>query len=151
MDKTKNINMKKIIKISILVFVVTGITVFSSCKKVLNNLADLNTNENQPLKASSPTLLTAAEFSGVMLDEGSFVASGDGDGFLGIFSQQFAGNHAEGINYNGYVLKHGDFQFLFNDAFVSSLMNLKQLINNANPDEQAYVGIAEILQAYQLG
>jgi hypothetical protein len=151
MDKTKNINMKKIIKISILVFVVTGITVFSSCKKVLNNLADLNTNENQPLKASSPTLLTAAEFSGVMLDEGSFVASGDGDGFLGIFSQQFAGNHAEGINYNGYVLKHGDFQFLFNDAFVSSLMNLKQLINNANPNEQAYVGIAEILQAYQLG
>lgn len=143
--------MKQTYKIALLVFACAGIFILDSCKKTLNNLSEYNTNENQPLSASAGTLLSAAEFSGVMLDEGSFVGSGDGDGFLGIFAGQFAGNHAEGINYNGYQIKHGDFQFFFNDAYVSSLMNLKQLITNALPDEKAYVGIAQILQAYQLG
>ena len=118
----------------------------SSCKKTLDNLANLNKNENQPLKASSPTLLTAAEFSGVMLDQGGF-----GDGFIGIFSEHFAGNHATGVDYSQYILKHKDFQYLFNDAYVSSLMNLKQLIANAGVKDQGYIGIAQILQAYQLG
>lgn len=124
----------------------------SSCKKSLDNLANLNKNENQPLKASSATLLTAAEFSGVMLDQGSFMSTGaDGDGFLGIFAQHLSGNHAEGVDFNQYILKHGDFQFLFNDAYVSSLKNLNLLIANATAKEQAYVGIAQILEAYQLG
>jgi len=118
-------------------------------------MAEYNNNENQPLKASSPTLLTAAEFSGVMADQGSFISAtvsgGDGDGFLGIFNGHFAGNHAEGVNYNIYSLKATDFSFLFNDAYSTSLLNLKQLIVNAKSDEVAYVGIAEILQAYQLG
>jgi len=143
--------MKISLKISAILFLGASILGGSSCKKVLDNLADLNKNENQPLSASSPTLLTAAEFSGVMLDEGSFVANGDGDGFLGIFNQHFAGNHAEGVDFNQYILTHGSFSFLFNDAYVSSLMNLKQLILNAQSNETAYVGIAEILQAYQLG
>jgi sorbitol-specific phosphotransferase system component IIC len=129
----------------------------SSCKKVLDNLADLNKDENQPLTASSATLLTSAEFGGVMLDQGSFISSGpslnaDGDGFFGIFNGHMAGNHAEGVDFNQYILKHGDFQFLFNDAYVSSLKNLQLLIANVRPDEtQAYVGVAEVLQAYQLG
>lgn len=127
----------------------------SSCKKTLDSMIGYNKNENNPSSASSSSLLTAAEFSGVMVDEGSFIsgtsAGGDGDGFLGIFAGHFAGNHAEGVNFNQYILKHGDFQFLFNDAYVSSLMNLKQLILNAQSDEEGYVGIAEILQGYQLG
>jgi hypothetical protein len=143
--------MKQTFKIALLVFACTGIFCLASCKKALDHLASINENENQPLKASSPTLLTAAEFSGVMVDEGSFGPSGDGDGFLGIFSGQFAGNHAEGVNYNGYILKHGDFQYLFDDAYVSSFINLKQLIANALPNEKSYIGIAEILQGYQLG
>jgi len=118
-------------------------------------MADLNRNENQPTSASSPTLLTAAEFSGVMADEGSFISAtangGDGDGFLGIFNQHFAGNHAEGIDFNQYLLTHGSFSFLFDDAYVSSLMNLKQLILQAQSNETAYIGIAEILEGYQLG
>lgn len=143
-----------IVKIAIAGALVMGT---GSCKKVLDNLADLNKNENQPLVASSATLLTAAEFGGVMLDQGSFVSSGpsvnaDGDGFFGIFNGHLAGNHAEGVDYNQYILKHGDFQFLFNDAYVSSLKNLQQLIANVRPDETvAYVGVAEVLQAYQLG
>jgi len=140
-------------KLNIILLTISSACVIagSSCKKVLDRMAEYNTNENQPLKASSPTLLTAAEFSGVMLEQGSFVADGDGDGFLGIFNQHFAGNHAEGVNYNIYSLKATDFSFLFNDAYSTSLLNLKQLILNAKGDETAYVGIAEILQAYQLG
>ena len=144
-------------KSKILAIIISGACVlgFSSCKKTLDNLADYNKNENNPLTASSSTLLTSAEFSGVMADEGSFIsattAGGDGDGFLGIFDGHFAGNHAQGVNFNQYILKHGDFQFLFNDAYVSSLMNLKQLIVNALPIDGGYIGIAEILQAYQLG
>jgi len=138
--------MKKIFRISILLVSVAAIIAVSSCKKTLDNLASLNKNENNPLKASSPTLLTAAEFSGIMADEGGF-----GDGFLGIFAQHFAGNHAQGVDYSGYVLTHGDFQGFFNDAYVSSLINLKQLILNAGLKDQGYVGIAQILQAYQLG
>src|SRR6185503_18555876 len=76
-----------------------------SCKKAEDTLANYNRDENHPLTASSPTLLTASEFGGVMLEQGSFVADGDGDGFLGIFNQHFAGNHAEGVNYNIYSLK----------------------------------------------
>jgi hypothetical protein len=88
-----------------------------------------------------------------MYDQGSFQSNGggDGDGFLGIFAGHFAGNHAEGVSFNTYQLQHGDFQFLFNDAYVSSLMNLKLLIANAELNEQAYIGIAQILQGYQLG
>ena len=138
--------MKKIFKVLFILIAGVSLLGVSSCKKTLDNLADLNKNENQPLKASSPTLLTAAEFSGVMADQGGF-----GDGFIGIFSQHSAGNHATGVDYNQYILKHGDFQFLFNDAYVSSLMNLKQLIANAGVKDQKYVGIAQILQAYQLG
>jgi hypothetical protein len=146
------------LRLKILLITISGACVLgsSSCKKILDNMADLNKPENSPSTASSPTLLTAAEFGGVMLDQGSFISSGnsaggDGDGFLGIFNGHFAGNHAEGIQYNQYIIKHGNFQFLFNDAYVSSLMNLKQLILNAKSNEVAYVGIAEILQAYQLG
>src|SRR5258708_35337790 len=103
------------LRLKILLIAISGATILgaSSCKKTLDSLADYNKNENQPLKASSPTLLTAAEFSGVMLDEGSFVASGDGDGFLGIFAGHFACNHAEGVNFNQYIFKQDDFQCLF--------------------------------------
>jgi len=125
----------------------------SSCKKVLDHMYELNNNENAPLKASSSSLLTASEYSGVMYDQGSFQSNGggDGDGFLGIFAGHFAGNHAEGVNFNIYLLKHGDFQFLFDDAYNNSLLNLKLLIANALSTEGAYVGIAQILQGYQLG
>ena len=145
----------KIILIAIFGSTILGI---ASCKKVLDRLADYNINENSPSKASSSTLLTAAEFSGIMVDEGSFTSgasgaatNGDGDGFLGIFAGHFAGNHAEGVDFNQYILTHGSFSFLFNDAYASSLMNLKQLILNQEPGEEGYVGIAEILEGYQLG
>lgn len=136
--------------IAVAAFAVLGL---GSCKKLLDRMSEYNNNENQPLKASSPSLLTAAEYSGVMYDEGSFMSNGlgDGDGFLGIFAGHFAGNHAQGVNFNIYLLKHGDFQFLFNDAYTSSLKNLQLLIVNAQANEGGYVGIAEILQAYQLG
>ena len=150
--------MKLIFRIVLLIVSGAFVLELSSCKKTLDNLASYNVNENQPLKASSPTLLTAAEFSGVMADEGSFIsatsainAGGDGDGFFGIFNGHMAGNHAQGVDFNQYILKHGDFQFLFNDAYATSLMNLKQLILNALPNEGGYVGIAKILEAYQLG
>jgi|GEM_PF-959938 len=123
----------------------------SACSKALDRLADMNKPTTNPTSASSETLLTQSEFSGIMLEQGSFAYDGDGDGFLGIFNQHQAGNHAQGVDFNGYVLTHGSFSFLFNDAYVSSLMNLKLLIENAKSNEVAYVGIAQILQAYQLG
>ena len=141
------------LRLNIILVTISGALVLggSSCKKILDRMSEYNTNLTQPLSASSPTLLTASEFSGVMLEQGSFVADGDGDGFLGIFAGHFAGNHAEGVQYNQYILNHGSFSFLFNDAYSNSLLNLKLLITNAKSDETAYVGIAEILQAYQLG
>lgn len=141
-------------RFKILLLVISGAVMLgiSSCKKTLDKLADLNNNENQPLNASSPTLLAAAEFSGVMLEQGSFSTDNwDGDGFIGIFNQHLAGNHAQGVDFGQYILKHKDFQFLFNNAYVSSLMNLKQLIIHAKVGEDGYVGIAKVLQAYQLG
>ena len=145
------------LRLKIFLIALSGATILgsSSCKKALDRLAEYNVNENNPSTASSSSLLTAAEFSGVMVDEGSFIsgtsAGGDGDGFLGIFAGHFAGNHAEGVDFNQYILTHGSFSFLFNDAYVSSLMNLKQIIANAKTGEEGYVGIAEILQGYQLG
>jgi hypothetical protein len=140
------------LRLKIFSIAVTGLAVlgFSSCTKTLDRISEYNNNENNPLNASSPTLLTAAEYSGIMYDEGSFVNSGDGDGFLGIFAGHFAGNHAEGVNFNIYLLKHGDFQFFFNDAYVSSLKNLQLLIANAKSNEAGFIGVAKILQAYQI-
>ena len=146
------------LRYKILPIALSGVCVLGlgSCKKTLDDLAANNINVTQALNASAPTLLTAAEFGGVMVDEGSFISSGnnvgaDGDGFLGIFDQHFAGNHAEGVDYNQYIVKHNNFEFLFEDAYVSSLKNLQEIIVNAGNDEIGYAGIAEILQAYQLG
>jgi hypothetical protein len=73
------------------------------------------------------------------------------EGFLGVFSQHFAGNHAQGLDYNVYQITPTDFQFLFNRAYVSSLMNLKQITVSVNDNQKPYAGIAKILEAYQLG
>ena len=141
------------LRLKIFLIALSGATMLgvSSCKKTLDRLAEYNVNENNPSTASSSSLLTAAEYSGVMYQEGSFSQDGDGDGFFGIYTGHFAGNHAQGVDYNQYILTHGSFSTIFNDAYVSSLMNLKQIILHAGDGEEGYVGIAEILQGYQLG
>jgi hypothetical protein len=141
----KIINMKHRFKIELVAFSL-GIILFSSCSKTLDKMATLNLNENSPTSVVPSALLTQAEFSGVFTNEGGF-----GDGQIGIFNGHAAGNHATGLAYNQYQLNNGDLQYLFTNAYTSSLMNLQQIIINAKSNEKAYAGIAQILQAYQLG
>ena len=137
--------MKQRIKIALLASCVS-LVVFSSCTKTLDSMATMNNNENSPTSVIPSALLTQAEYSGPFTDQGGF-----GDGQIGVFNGHAAGNHATGLSYNQYQLSNNDLQYLFLDAYVSSLMNLKQIIVNAKSNEKAYVGIAQILQAYELG
>jgi len=137
--------MKQRFKITLLASVASMI-LFASCEKTLDTMATLNINENSPTSVIPSALLTQAESSGVFTDQGGF-----GDGPLGIFNGHMAGNHATGLNYNQYQLTNNDFQGLFLDVYLSSMMNLKQIIVNAKSTETAYVGVAQILQAYELG
>ncbi len=137
--------MKQRFKVTLLASFASMI-LFASCEKTLDKMATLNLNENAPTSVIPSALLTQAESSGVFTDQGGF-----GDGPLGIFNGHMAGNHATGLNYNQYQLTNNDFQGLFLDAYLSSMMNLKQIIVNAKSSETAYVGVAQILQAYQLG
>jgi hypothetical protein len=141
----KIINMKHRFRIELIAFSL-GIILFTSCTKTLDNMARLNINENSPTSVIPSALLTQAEFSGVFTNQGGF-----GDGQLGVFNGHAAGNHATGLAYNQYQLNNGDLQYLFTNAYTSSLMNLNQIILNAKANEKAYVGVAQILQAYQLG
>lgn len=137
--------MKQRIKIALLASCVS-VVLFSSCTKTLDSMATMNNNENSPTSVIPSALLTQAEYSGPFTDQGGF-----GDGQIGVFNGHAAGNHATGLAYNQYQLNNGDLQYLFNDVYVSSMMNLKQIILSANANQKAYVGIAQILQAYELG
>lgn len=136
--------MKQRFKIAILASFASMI-LFSSCTKTLDSMAKMNINENSPTTVIPSALLTQAEFSGVFTNEGGF-----GDCPIGVFNGHLAGNHATGLNYNQYQLTATSFQGLFTNAYQSSMMNLKQIINNPDANK-AYVGIAQILQAYELG
>jgi hypothetical protein len=137
--------MKQRIKIALLTSCVS-VVLFSSCTKTLDTMATMNNNQNSPTSVIPSALLTQAEYTGPFINQGGF-----GDGQLGVFNGHIAGNHATGLSYNQYQLSNGDLQYLFNDIYVSSLMNLKQIIISANANQKAYVGIAQILQAYELG
>jgi len=137
--------MKQRIKIALLATVVSTF-LFTSCEKTLDSMAVLNKNENSPTSVIPSALLTQALYSGTFTSQGGF-----GDGPIGVFNGHAAGNHATGLSYNQYQLTNADLAGLFTNAYQSSLMNLKQIIVNAKSNEKSYVGIAKILQAFELG
>jgi Starch-binding associating with outer membrane len=137
--------MKQRFKIALLATVVSTF-LFTSCEKTLDKMAVLNKNENSPTSVIPSALLTQAELSGTFTSQGGF-----GDGPIGVFNGHFAGNHATGLSYNQYQLTNGDLAGLFTGGYQSTLMNLKQIITTAQANERSYVGIAQILTAYQLG
>jgi hypothetical protein len=135
-------NMKKYIKSSFIVALL-GTICLTSCSD--DKLASLNIDENNPTSVTPNVLLTNAE-NKIFSDQGGF-----GDGFIGQFSQHFAGNHSTAVDYDQYELTHGSFASLFNDAYLNSLKDCERIIKTSKTGDEKYVGIAKILTAYKLG
>ncbi|QYS91426.1 SusD/RagB family nutrient-binding outer membrane lipoprotein [Flavobacterium covae] len=126
-----------------------GSLTFSSCN-LDDRFEEINKNENNPTKVDPSFLLPTAEkeiFSSV----GGFGSRSDGDGFIGQFSQHFAGNHATGLVYDSYALTNGSFAPIFENSFVYSLRDCKEILKYNDPRFQKYRGVTKILMAYKYG
>ena len=134
--------MKTYNKVSILFtfLLVLGLT---SCD---DKFLEFQQNPNNPENATIDVVLTSAQLS-QLNDFG-----GANLGYVGVFTQHFAGNHATGVNYDQYTLTNGDFSWLFSGLYLGALNDYRYIIEQGTADgNYAYVGIAKVLTAFGLG
>lgn len=127
-------------KLLLVVFVL----VISSCSK--EKLAEYNVNPNTPEKVSLDVWFNAGS-TGILENFGNGF-----DRYAGAFTQHFAGNHATGIELDQYDFDAGYFNFQFNSMYRNGLVELKNLITQANEEESFhYAGAAKVVLAIGLG
>ncbi len=135
--------MKRQIKGS-LVIALLGMIILNSCS-INDRFEKINIDENNPTSTPPEVLLSNVERH-VFDDHGGF-----GDGFIGQFSQHFAGNHATAVAYDQYDLTHGSFEGFFTGSYINSLKDCDVIIKESKPGYEKFKGVAEILTAYRLG
>lgn len=107
---------------------------------------DLNTNNNEPERASPNVVLTAA------LEDQMNDFGGTGLGYIGVFNQHFSGNHATGVDYDQYVLTNNSFAGQFTNSYLGHLKDYQYLIREgADLGAMHYAGVAKIMTALSLG
>jgi hypothetical protein len=144
-------NMKKHIKSSIIATLL-GTLFLGSCTNIDDRFENENKDQNNPTTASISVLLTNSENT-VFINQGGYGlnTTNDGDGYLGQFSQHFAGSFSKGIEFDQYLLDHGSFSVLFLDPYYKALKDLDIIIRNKDPRNGQSIGVAKILTAYELG
>ena len=135
--------MKRQIKGSLLIALL-GIIFLNSCS-INDRFEKINIDENNPTSTPPEVLLSNVERH-VFDDHGGF-----GDGFIGQFSQHFAGNHATAVAYDQYDVTHSSFETFFTGSYINSLKDCDVIIKESKPGYEKYKGVAEILTAYRLG
>ncbi|MFK7058872.1 SusD/RagB family nutrient-binding outer membrane lipoprotein [Flavobacterium oreochromis] len=126
-----------------------GIATLNSCD-LNDRFEKLNIDENNPTSVTPKFILSTIEKE-IFSSNGGFGSRSDGDGFIGQFSQHFAGNHATGIQYDSYILTNGSFAPIFENAYLFGLKDCQKIIEYNDPRYKKYVGIAKILMAYKYG
>lgn len=132
--------MKNSSKIFLVFFVVL---INLSCKK---SFEEINSSKNNPENATVNVLLSGALYA--QLDN----FGGRREGFMGTFTQHFAGYYTSGVNMDQYVLDNNSFSFLFTSLYSGPLNSYKDIIAKATKEESwHYVGVAKIMTALALG
>lgn len=124
-------------------FILAGMFVNVSCTQTFE---EINKSKNSPENATVNVLLPAAIYT--QLDN----FGGRREGFMGTFTQHFAGYYTSGVNADQYVIDNNSFSFLFNGLYSGSLNSYKDIIARAEKEGSwHYVGVAKILTALALG
>lgn len=132
--------MKNLLKIF---FLLIGMFVGVSCDQTFE---EINKNKNSPENATVNVLLPAATYA--QLDN----FGGRREGFMGTFTQHFAGYYTSGVNADQYVIDNNSFSFLFTGLYSGPLNSYKDIIARAEKEESwHYVGVAKIMTALALG
>ena len=107
---------------------------------------EINRNKNSPENATVSVLLPAAIYA--QLDN----FGGRREGFMGPFTQHFAGYYTSGVNMDQYVLDNSSFSFLFTGLYSGPLNTYKDIIARAEKEQSwHYAGVAKIMTALALG
>lgn len=107
---------------------------------------EINKSKNSPENATIDALLTGALYS--QLDN----FGGRREGFMGPFTQHFAGYFTSGVNMDQYVLDNSNFSFLFTGLYAGPLRTYKEIINKGEQESSwHYVGVAKVMTALALG
>lgn len=132
--------MKNSVKI---LLILTGMFLSASCDQTFE---EINKNKNSPEKATVNVLLPAATYA--QFDN----FGGRREGFMGTFTQHFAGYYTSGVNADQYVIDNNSFSFLFTGLYSGPLNSYKDIITKAEQEGSwHYVGVAKILTALALG
>lgn len=132
--------MKKSLKI---LFIITGMLVSVSCDQTFE---EINKNKNSPENVSVNVLLPAAMYT--QFDN----FGGRREGFMGTFTQHFAGFYTSGVNADQYVIDNNSFSFLFTSLYSGPLNSYKDIIARAEKEGSwHYAGVAKVLTALALG
>lgn len=123
--------------------IITGMFVGTSCDQTFE---EINKSKNSPENATVNVLLSAAMYA--QLDN----FGGRREGFMGTFTQHFAGYYTSGLNADQYVIDNNSFSFLFTGLYSGPLNSYKDIIARAeNEGSWHYVGVAKIMTALALG
>ncbi|MBX2914489.1 MAG: SusD/RagB family nutrient-binding outer membrane lipoprotein [Cyclobacteriaceae bacterium] len=132
--------MKKSLKI---LFILTVMFATVSCDQTFE---EINQSKNSPENVSVNVLLPAAMYT--QFDN----FGGRREGFMGTFTQHFAGFYTSGVNADQYVIDNNSFSFLFTSLYSGPLNSYKDIITRAEKEGSwHYVGVAKILTALALG
>ncbi|MDN5201084.1 SusD/RagB family nutrient-binding outer membrane lipoprotein [Fulvivirgaceae bacterium BMA10] len=120
-----------------------GLIVATSCDETFE---EINTSKNSPTAVSSDVLLTAA------LNDQFNNFGGFGTGYIGVFTQHFAGNHAFGVDMDQYNLDNGSWNGQWTGYYRGPMRDLIEIMNvGAENEDWHYVGVAKIMMAFALG
>lgn len=133
--------MKKQMLLSLLA--VSVCTLFS-CKKMVDGL---NEDPNNPTSAPFSNILTGAEVGNIILQTGATARR------AGIFCGYYTGIQRQHKGYNDYTVTNGDFDNLWDDAFVNTLRNAKVAEEAATAAglDGISIGITQMIQAMTFG
>lgn len=129
-------------KINILLIFVLGIFAFS-CK---NYTEDLNTDPNNFSTAPAELIIGQAQLGWMQL------ATSNGARVAGIFMNQFTGEDRQYVTLNGYSTTAGDYDDLWDDAYVDGITQAKLTQKSAlAAGNTKLVGIAQLTEAAMFG
>ena len=106
---------------------------------------ELQKNPNSPTKAGIPSVLAAATYNQLNRE------GGYGTGMIGVFTQHYAGNHANGIDYDQYVIDPDTGTGYMRTAYPQYLRDYKYVIEEGTKSKSFhYVGVAKIMTGFGL-
>ena len=129
-------------KISYLVLAAVVAIASTSCKKYLS---DVQSNPNDPEKASPKVLLSAIEMATFANYTGNNARRSS------VFVQQIAGTNFQMYDVHNYIIVESDVDNDWQTIYSGAVVNAQLLIDDFGADNPHYAGIAKILKAMNIG